>query len=591
MTVRRFAAVIFAAALGGQSVQGQDPKAADPGAARPRLVAHLGQSYAIGDHRVAFGPDGKWVLLADWNTVRICDTESGRELRRFPHPDKVLAVAVSPDGKWLATGCNDRVARRWDVGTGRQTFRSDRHENGVTAIAISPDGRRWVGVGGGRASVRETATNREISGFPVWGLSAAFSPDGKRIAVGEFGRDVRIWAADTGDVVRLLQKAPEDVERLAFSPDGTLLVGAQASGPAVVWDVRAERVLRRLDPEESVTDAFFTPDGKHIVTVAYEGVDFWALPNFVRERRFALKHRDLRAAALGPDGRRLRTAVHSLASGWPGHIDGRLTDLETGKDVRTFAGQSSHATEAVAFSPDGVRLLVGGKNLRIWEGRTGRRSVRADLNRPAVFAPDGRAAVARAGEEAHFLDAETGRTIRTIAIPKFTEAFAVSPDGALLATGGEEIRRFGSANLSGRCVMGLSRDGTRVLAGTESHARIFDTDSGKEIAAVAAYPETFRCFALSPDGKRMLTGGQDGTARLWDAETGRELCRLISFADGTWAVTDPEGRYDGSDNGRVPWLHWVVDGRPVDLDRFRDRFFEPGCWPSTWASTPGPCGR
>ena len=82
--------------------------------------------------------------------------------------------------------------------------------------------------------------------------------------------------------------------------------------------------------------------------------------------------------------------------------------------------------------------------------------------------------------------------------------------------------------------------------------------------------------ALSADGRCALTGGRDGTSRLWDAATGRELCQLISFNDGTWAVADPSGRYDASNGGRVHGLHWVVGLEWIELEQLKERYYDPG---------------
>ena len=70
-----------------------------------------------------------------------------------------------------------------------------------------------------------------------------------------------------------------------------------------------------------------------------------------------------------------------------------------------------------------------------------------------------------------------------------------------------------------------------------------------------------RAWRSRPTAAPSSPDPQDKTARLWDASTGRELCQLVSFNDGTWAVVDPSGRYDASNGGRVDGLHWVVGNR------------------------------
>ena len=56
----------------------------------------------------------------------------------------------------------------------------------------------------------------------------------------------------------------------------------------------------------------------------------------------------------------------------------------------------------------------------------------------------------------------------------------------------------------------------------------------------------------------------------------RELCRLVSFDKGEWAVVDPVGRYDASNGGDVEGLHWVVGNEPIALNQLKERYYDPG---------------
>jgi hypothetical protein len=70
----------------------------------------------------------------------------------------------------------------------------------------------------------------------------------------------------------------------------------------------------------------------------------------------------------------------------------------------------------------------------------------------------------------------------------------------------------------------------------------------------------------------------DGTTKLLDVETGKELASLFSFRDGTWAVVDPEGRFDTDNIESNIALHWVVDSdpmRPLPLAAFKDAYYTP----------------
>jgi hypothetical protein len=59
-------------------------------------------------------------------------------------------------------------------------------------------------------------------------------------------------------------------------------------------------------------------------------------------------------------------------------------------------------------------------------------------------------------------------------------------------------------------------------------------------------------------------------------QTGAELAALMSFDDGTWAVTAPDNRYDSSNDGDIPYLRWTVGMESRPCSAFRDRFYTPG---------------
>lgn len=123
----------------------------------------------------------------------------------------------------------------------------------------------------------------------------------------------------------------------------------------------------------------------------------------------------------------------------------------------------------------------------------------------------------------------------------------------------------------------FSPDGRLVLTGsTDSTACLWDVQTGTLVRVLAGHLTSVTSAQFSPNGKWVMTGSEDGTTRLWDVATGQELCQLISFKDGGWAVVDPEGRFDASNGGDVQGLHWVVGNEAIDLKQFKELYYEPG---------------
>ena len=116
---------------------------------------HRNAAYAI-----AVAPDGSWLAVAGLDPeVQVWDTATGKQ--RFVldgHRSAVYAAAAAPDGSWLATGSGDGTVRIWDVATGKQREVLGGHQDAVYAITISSDGN-WMASGGADRTVRiwETA--------------------------------------------------------------------------------------------------------------------------------------------------------------------------------------------------------------------------------------------------------------------------------------------------------------------------------------------------------------------------------------------------------------------------------------------------
>ncbi|HEX8199938.1 MAG TPA: AAA-like domain-containing protein, partial [Isosphaeraceae bacterium] len=118
------------------------------------------------------------------------------------HRDGVNAVAFSPDGTRVLTGCEDSTAQLWDVATGQPLGKPQTHKSPVTVVAFSPDGMLMLtGSEDSTARLWDTATGQPlgeplIHGGAVW--SATFSPDGSRVLTGSDDATARLWDVATG---------------------------------------------------------------------------------------------------------------------------------------------------------------------------------------------------------------------------------------------------------------------------------------------------------------------------------------------------------------------------------------------------------
>jgi WD40 repeat protein len=170
-----------------------------------------------GVQQVVFSADGKTLATAGGHdkTVRLWDVETGKELVVLKHGEFVEAVALSPDGRSVATGGrNPRVrngdhVRIWDAASGELKSKLEGHTGRIRDVAYSPDGRLLVSVGGGplkgslkrdpggpgQVKLWNAATGKQVDSFESKDqfTCVAFRPDGRRLAAGNLDGSVMLW--------------------------------------------------------------------------------------------------------------------------------------------------------------------------------------------------------------------------------------------------------------------------------------------------------------------------------------------------------------------------------------------------------------
>jgi serine/threonine protein kinase/WD40 repeat protein len=231
-----------------------------------RLLPFWGEGIACSsDGRVLTSPQGNGALVLDQD-------HPDRPIRLTCHRD-VRFTAVSPDGRWVATGSHwDTKVKVWAARTGK--LEKELPVETGSMVGFSPDGR-WLATTGGGLALWEVGSWRP--GKQIGGGVFAFSPDCKLLAVEAGHGVIRLVNPDSGqEYARLEDPNQESAFRLCFSPDGAQLIApTQASQSVHVWDLRTirEQLVRMgLDWELPPYPSAEPDDGKSLRVEIHLGV-------------------------------------------------------------------------------------------------------------------------------------------------------------------------------------------------------------------------------------------------------------------------------------------------------------------------------
>jgi glucose repression regulatory protein TUP1 len=203
---------------------------------------------------VRFSHDGKYVATGCNRSAQIFDVISGQKICILQDESVdsvgdlyIRSVCFSPDGRYLATGAEDKLIRVWDIAsrTIRNTFSG--HEQDIYSLDFARDGRT-IASGSGDRTVRLWDINE---GQNILTLSiedgvttVAISPDTKLVAAGSLDKSVRVWDASSGYLVERLEGPDghkDSVYSVAFAPNGKDLVSGSLDKTIKMWELVAPR--------------------------------------------------------------------------------------------------------------------------------------------------------------------------------------------------------------------------------------------------------------------------------------------------------------------------------------------------------------
>lgn len=497
----------------------------------------------VGGNRLAVSPEGRIIALVGGDgTIRVWDWPALTPIRKFSsHHAAVLGLAISNRGEFVVTSSADGTAKRWNAARGEPLLYSAKlldESKQAWFARVSPDGK-VIATGGDDRVLRlrdalpghfqklpgdykcifSSAINKDgtilatghLDGaIRLWDLktraeikkleghahrvwSIAFSADGTRMVSGGGNWDdnvtgeIRIWDTSTWKVVHEVGAHDDLVYAVALSPDNKMIASGSRDQTIRTWELATGKPIKTIRQNSQVRSLAFTKDGKRLYSCPPGGTLHWWNPmTGEHEGEHSFDAIAFERLKLSPDGKFLGVALKAGPKYYPA-----IWSVEKNEMVRQFKGEIAGQINDLAFSPDSKTLVAGGghdlTNATYQVGPIG------PWVRTRRVTQAGRTTnVYETVCEIKCWDVATGNPLAELPGHKqWLESVQFTPDGSTLITAGGVV-------------------------GQPGEIRFWDTAGLRPKAALSGHGNSVTCGRFSPDGKRLATGSTDSTIIIWD---------------------------------------------------------------------------
>ncbi|MCP4698741.1 MAG: WD40 repeat domain-containing protein [Gammaproteobacteria bacterium] len=467
-----------------------------------------GQIFAL-----ALSPDGK-ILASGGGFKHSTDfTQAGQitlwEMRTFQEQKKLVGhtanladsggLTFSPDGRWLASGSADRSLRLWHVGSGKEVRRFSGHTDIIRCVLFHPDGKRLASSSNDRTirlwNMETGEVESILQGHSGILFGFAFTENGRRLVSTSMDTTLRVWDTQTGALLRVLEGHERDPNNVIAQQGFLLSVGSD--GRILRWRDELPFKIQKFDCVRAFcpTAVAIKADLSELAVGFGNGkLQIYILPDFTLRWENYTHRKEIIRLAFSADRRWLTSGDRS----------GKIF-LWDNQGVQATAWDTGKFVNSVAFSPDSRKLVVadsGGKVTLADIGRTDKLEFQAHPEGAlsASFHPNGRYLVStsRSSPQVRFWDTNpTPPTLLPTSPPALQDEVmwaTFSPDGQKLAAVGRTMQVF-----------------------------IYSWPDGRLEHTLSGHQGKIMRTAFSPDSRQLVTVSGDATLRFWDVSYTREL--------------------------------------------------------------------
>lgn len=431
------------------------------------------------------------------------------------HELAVVAVAISADSNYIATGSKDKSAKLWEMSTGREVRSFLGHEATVTSIEFTPDGKYLIS-GSNDKTIRvwEVYSGKEVYSIitPDIVTDVAIDPKMKFFVVSGYGDSATVYDFKSKKVITKIPASPDkglgSGVDVAISPNGNWIGFGEDNRIVNLYQTSDWKKVKTFEFEEGYcggcgTRIVFSPDNKSLYLVSNHGpLRKYDLASFKLVKTFEEKTEDLTGLAISSNGKKIARSTEKEVTIW---------EESSGDSLFTIKADEKGGFHEIAFTLDNKKLIITSDNntamFRNIASSKNEGSLTGFLNQRDRGGLD--------YDPNFYWQSAIAKYVR------FKNILLISNDGKTLIKG---------------------KFGTKV--------KRWDIATGKSVMEYVGHKKAVLCYDLSGDGKRLLTGGGDGKIILWNLETGDSLKVIKSYREPIFDI------HFSSDETKVASSSW-----------------------------------
>lgn len=285
------------------------------------------------------------------------------------HTDTIQSVALSPDGKTIASASDDGTVKLWELaGDNANPVKEIKDQGGWVKAVVFLSDRQIITAGQDKnikiIDIASGKVVKTLSGHTNLINSLAIAPAINLLVSGSYDNTVNLWQISTGKLLRSLKGHTDKIWGVAISPDGKQVVSASRDKTLRIWDVNTGETLKTLTGSlAGVTCVLVTPNGKQVISGGADKViRVWDIASGKQVFTLTGHEEAIGAIAITSDGKYLVSGSKDS----PNSI--RLWNLQTRSSILNLIGHTDLVTSLV-ITPDNLKLISSSqdKNVDIWE--------------------------------------------------------------------------------------------------------------------------------------------------------------------------------------------------------------------------------